>query len=492
MIKIGKNVIKKQVNVWSNALFHPTDAVEDPWGKRILDKMAADHAVKTIRIYTMFEDIVYYDGEGNLKYDYRLSDLRLDYLLSLGYDLILAYGGMPDCIAKSTASKSSMSNGSTRYKGKMWNTSPPRNIKVWEDICYEYTKHNIERYGLDVVSKWSLQCFNEPDHIGFFLGDIPKGEEGALIRCEEYCKMYEAFVHGVCRASENLRIGGPALAGFTLFLEGFLKVVKEKNLRLDFISLHNYGTSPVTLEQNGITVNATIEKQEKYLKVIRDLGFLDTEIIMDEWGVASRGFKNSEEFPVLVFRETEVFAAYFVKLIAEFIKRDYKISKLVICLSGQHEMTTDFSGFRNFFTMNFIKKPIYNAHIMASRLYEGLLSFECENENVFVVPTKDEKGNYAVLLSYSNEFFDEDIDTLCEKLSFEEELSGRSISIYRIDKNTTNPYRLYERLGKGDLTAEDIVVLRKEGELSPVYTGIIKDDEELVLTPNSTYFITIH
>lgn len=113
MIKIGKNVIKKQENVWSNAVFHPTDAVEDPWGKRILDKMAEDRAVKTIRIYTMFEDIVYYDGEGNLTYDYRLSDLRLDYLLSLGYDLILAYGGMPDCIAKSTVSKSSMSNGAS-------------------------------------------------------------------------------------------------------------------------------------------------------------------------------------------------------------------------------------------------------------------------------------------------------------------------------------------------------------------------------------------
>ena len=129
---------------------------------------------------------------------------------------------------------------------------------------------------------------------------------------------------------------------------------------------------------------------------------------------------------------------------------------------------------------------------LASRLYEGLLSFECENEKVSVIPTRDEKGNYAVLLSYSSEFFNEDIDTLCEKLSFEEKISGRPISIYRIDKDTTNPYRLYERLCKGDLTAEDIVVLRKEGELSPVYTGIIKDDVEFVFTPNSTYFITIH
>ena len=66
MIKIGKEIIRKQENFWSDCLFHPTDAVEDPWGKRILDRMAQDKAIKTVRIYTMFEDIVYLDEDGGL------------------------------------------------------------------------------------------------------------------------------------------------------------------------------------------------------------------------------------------------------------------------------------------------------------------------------------------------------------------------------------------------------------------------------------------
>ena len=61
MIKVQNTVIKKQPKFWNHALFHPTDAVEDPWGKRILDRMSDDGAIKTIRIYTMFEDIVYLD-----------------------------------------------------------------------------------------------------------------------------------------------------------------------------------------------------------------------------------------------------------------------------------------------------------------------------------------------------------------------------------------------------------------------------------------------
>jgi xylan 1,4-beta-xylosidase len=192
---------------------------------------------------------VYYDGDGVLKYDFRLNDLRLDYLHGLGYELLLSYGGMPDCIAKTTNQKSSMSNGKTRYKGKMWNTSMPRDIKVWEDICYEYTKHIIERYGLDVVSKWSLSCFNEPDASSFFLKELSSYEQ-PIERCAEYCKLYDAFVRGTTRASEGIRIGGPVLAGVPLFFEAFLKHVKETRVRLDFLSIHNYGTHPSILERN--------------------------------------------------------------------------------------------------------------------------------------------------------------------------------------------------------------------------------------------------
>ena len=38
-----------------------------------------------------------------------------------------------------------------------------------------------------------------------------------------------------------------------------------------------------------------------------------------------------------------------VKLIYKILEKGWNISKLLICLSGQHEMTEDFSGFRNYF-----------------------------------------------------------------------------------------------------------------------------------------------
>ena len=64
MIKISNRIIKKQPKFWNHALFHPTDAIEDPWGRRILDRISKDGAIKTIRIYSMFEDILYRNEEG--------------------------------------------------------------------------------------------------------------------------------------------------------------------------------------------------------------------------------------------------------------------------------------------------------------------------------------------------------------------------------------------------------------------------------------------
>ena len=125
MINISSSVQKKQTNFWNGCVFHPTDAIEDPWGRRILDAISEDRAIHTVRLYSMFEDIVYIGDNGNICYDFRLSDLRLDYLVSHGFRPFISYGGIPDCIASSTANKTSVSKNKTRYKGKMWNSAPP-------------------------------------------------------------------------------------------------------------------------------------------------------------------------------------------------------------------------------------------------------------------------------------------------------------------------------------------------------------------------------
>lgn len=494
MIKIQNTVIKKQSNFWNHCLFHPTDAVEDAWGKRILDRMAEDGSVQTVRIYAMLEDIVYMDENGCLQYDFRTNDLRLDYLIEKGYDILLAYACIPDCIAASTSNKTSVSKNKTRYKGKMWNSAPPRDYALWEQVCHEYTKHIVERYGLETVSHWRLQCFNEPDIPEFFFSELPKHEEWATQkRLEEYCKLYEHFQRGIRRVSEEIKIGGPALAYKLSFLGGFLDYVKEHGLKLDFISVHNYGTTPGELNRGvkPICVNNQIERHKEYVQTVKEHGFDNIPLTVDEWGMSTSGFLNREECPALMARETEVFSAYYVKLIHSLIDADFIMDKIIICLSGQHEMVEDFSGFRNFFTLNFIAKPIYNAYILASKLGEGLLASEVENKNIFVIPTQNARGEYAVLLSYSSEYFEENLPALEETIRFAEDIGDKTVTVWCIDKETTNPYRLYQKMGIEVPGEADLKILREEGKLKPV--KIQKGTEPLTLrqTSNATYLITV-
>ena len=86
-----KEPIKKLENFWNSIHFHPTDAIEDDWGRRILDDVANDKVADTVRMYAMLEDIVT-EKDGKLFYDFTENDVRLDYMVQKGFDVL--YGNM--------------------------------------------------------------------------------------------------------------------------------------------------------------------------------------------------------------------------------------------------------------------------------------------------------------------------------------------------------------------------------------------------------------
>ena len=61
-----------------------------------------------------------------------------------------------------------------------------------------------------------------------------------------------------------------------------------------------------------------------------------------------------------------------------------------------------------------------------------------------------------------------------------------------IDKNTTNPYRTWERAGKPEMTEELLKQLREEGKIKPIsiFTAE-KNSVTLDLSPNATFLVTV-
>jgi len=468
MIRVNCNEIKKkQHNFWNHIHFHPTDAIEDDWGRNILDNVAKDGVARTVRMYAMLEDIVSMDKNGNLRYDFSECDARMDYMLSKGFNLLLSYNFIPKCIAINPDEGTANAKNKLRYKGKTICASPPKDYALWEEICYQFTKHIVDRYGLETVSQWYLQCFNEPDIPAFFM----KYETDPYVRVAEYLKLYRGFSNGICRVSKQLKAGGPALAHNLVFLAEFLRAVMTEGLKFDFYSGHNYGTSPVALNagRGKFNVENNIKIIERQFRVLQDKG-IETELLFDEWGASNCGFYNREECPELMMREDSRFAAYYGKLITRLSNHIVPVSKLMICLSGQHEMVTDFSGFRGFFTRNGLKKPIYNAYVLAAKLHENILESENDHNGLEILATKDNSGKIAILLSYSSEFFDKPVPDLAETIHIQGVSGKRSVTVWCIDQTHTNPYTrmLRENMQEAALDEADIQLLREEGTLKPV------------------------
>jgi len=456
--------VKKLTNFWNHIHFHPTDAIEDDWGQRILNRVAEDKVARTVRMYAMLEDIVTMDEAGNLKYDFTLNDTRMDYMMEKGFNIFLSYNFIPPCISSDPDELSTVCKNKTRYKGKFIVTAPPKDYELWEEICRVYTEHIVERYGLSKVKEWRLQCLNEPDLFKFFMYNC----EDTVERVAEYIKLYYHFQKGVLAVSDELSVGGPALSHDFEFMNLFLEYIRESGCRLDYVCFHTYGSTPGYLNsgEKPLNVRNSIEKIEKIKGIMKDNGFQDKPIVIDEWGVACCGYYNVEECPQLFYRETELFSAYYARLITLYDEMEMGIEQMMICLSGQHEMVVDFSGFRNFFTLNFFAKPIYNAFKLAGRLGEEKLGCDTKNitDEYSILPTKDKNGNVAVLLSRCTD----DLRKL-ETETVELEIKGLTdvskAKIRVIDRNNANAYEEFKRLGSPEnLSQEQILHIREKAE----------------------------
>ena len=495
---------KDLVNFWNHMVFHPTNAIEDDWGRQQLEKLAADHAVQVVRIYSMFEESVTLGENGALAYDFTLNDLRIDTLLRLGLTPYIVYAFFPPFLA----AEKDDSLLSRRYKGNILSRSYPADYSRWEEICRVYTAHLVERYGEDTVAGWHMHCYNEPDLKYFFYWNAPDWKARAV----EYCRLYEAFVRGVTAVSTRLMIGGPGLAGSPgrwSFLSYFLEFVREKGLQLDFISHHcGYGTSPEGMITGEDPLNAMAAAGEmlELRKVVKMCGFGGIPLVGDEWGASTEGYLGCDKCSAFVFRENEIYAAYYARMLTRYDELGLD-GMLCICMSGAHHLKTDFGGHRNFFSKHFYPKPIYNAFVLAARLGEEKLYCWADKDrydqearddtrDISVLPTRHRDGHYSVLLCYADDAFRRLLRPITMGIEFNGLPGSFRVTGWRIDADHANAIRKFNELGKpSDPTEEQMEAIREFGRLKPEDLGTVSPEApvlDLPLDNNTTILLELY
>jgi xylan 1,4-beta-xylosidase len=107
--------------------------------------------------------------------------------------------------------------------------SPPKDYKKWDDLMQAFAQHLVDRYGIDEVSQWYFEVWNEPN-IDFWTGD-PKQAT--------YFELYDHTARALKTVSPRLRVGGPATSS-AHWVDDFIAHTAKENVPVDFISSHGY------------------------------------------------------------------------------------------------------------------------------------------------------------------------------------------------------------------------------------------------------------
>ncbi len=179
---------------------------------------------KYVRFHAIFDDEVgVYDEDtaGKPLYNFSYVDQIYDGLLKAGVRPFVELSFMP--------TKLGAENDIQAFWYKP-NVSPPKDYKKWGELVGQFARHLVERYGIDEVSQWYFEVWNEPN-LDFWAG-VPKEQT--------YYQLYDAAARALKLVSPRLRVGGPATAQ-AAWVDRFIQHVAQENVPVDFVSTHVYG-----------------------------------------------------------------------------------------------------------------------------------------------------------------------------------------------------------------------------------------------------------
>ncbi len=369
---------------------------------------------------------------------------------------------------------------------------PPKDDLKWGELCFQWAKHCVERYGPAEVEQWRWEVWNEPNI--FYWKATP----------EEYHKLYDFAVEGVRRALPTARVGGPHTAGGPggQFLHNFLEhCLRGTNYAtgkigspLDFVAFHAKG-SPKFLDGH---VRMGIANQLENI----DAGFAtvaafpelkDKPIVLGESDpegcAACQG-------PQLGYRNSTMYSSYTAASFA----REYDLAeKYGVNFEGaltwafEFENQPYFAGFR-VLASNGIDLPVLNVFRMFGQMGgQRLTMTSSADPGVEMMRTKGVRGvpDVSALASLEKQklcvlvwhYHDDDLPGV--EAAIELSLTGLPwtngvvrTKHYRIDATHSNAFEFWKRLGApSSPTAEQYAQLEKAGQLALLETRTLRVED---------------
>ncbi len=197
--------------------------LRESW-RRDLREVKQVTGLQYVRFHGIFHDEVGVydeDKEGRPIYNFSYVDQIYDGLLANGVKPFVELSFMPYKLAARSDIQA------------FWyrpNVAPPKDYGKWDDMITQFTRHLVDRYGIDEVASWYFEVWNEPN-IDFWKGTP---------RQESYFELYDHTARAIKSVNQRLRVGGPATAQ-AAWVDAMIQHTVSTNVPLDFVSTHVYG-----------------------------------------------------------------------------------------------------------------------------------------------------------------------------------------------------------------------------------------------------------
>jgi len=429
-------------------------------------KQVADF--KYVRFHAIFHDelgVYNEDEHGNPVYNFSYVDQVYDGLLKNGVKPFVEISFMPKKLAFNPDALHPF-----WYKE---NVSPPKSMERWDDLVKHFAQHLVDRYGIDEVSTWYFEVWNEPN-IDFWNG-IP--------RDRSYFDLYAHTARDVKSVSARLRVGGPATAA-TAWIPEFIKFTTENKVPVDFVSTHGYADDTV---EDLFGTKEDIPMDER---VCRALGKVHDEIkssskpdlplIMSEWNVQGMNGSRDTTFVGPALANTVRQCDGLANMMSFWTFSDV--------FEEGGPIAKPFEGMFGLRAKGGINKPSYYAY----GLLHELGSERIANASKNVIVTKTSNGGLAIA-AWNLVDPDQHGSTKVMNLDFNHVNPDARVSIQRIDDEHGNVLKRFAAMGAPlDPTSAQVEQLNRETALpAPEEKRLEGGKLRLNLTPNAMVLIEI-
>ena len=414
-----------------------------------------------IRFHAIFHDEVGLydeDSEGKPVYNFSYVDQIYDGLLENHVRPFVELSFMPKKLAAEQALHSFW------YKP---NVSPPKDWNKWNDLISHFARHLIERYGIEEVSQWYFEVWNEPN-LDFWAGE-PKEQT--------YFQLYDSTARTLKQVDSRLRVGGPSTAQ-AAWVDRFIQHVVENNVPVDFISSHVYAND---LSEDVFGTSEKIPRTEFVCRAIQKVHDQvkgsprqDLPIIWSEYNAS---YKNEPEVT-----DSEFMGPWLANTIRQ-------CDGLVAMLSywtfsdvfeEQGVVKEPFYGGFGLLAEDGLPKPSFNAF----KLLHGLGNTRIATESQSALVTRRDDG--TIVMAVWNLFLPgatgEDKRVV---LTINGSRGNHRATIYRVDSKHGSVFGAYAAMGKpANPTQAQIQSLRNAANLSPPENVTIQHGQLTIVLPS--------